>query len=521
MQRSSLLGAVVMLAVFSMPLLLAVQPAQAQEIVLYSFCVEGPCVYGEDPYSSLTPDNAGNFYGTAYSGGDNYYAVGGDGNLYELSPNGAGGYSQNVLYNFCSLPNCTDGANPAYSNLIFDSMGNLYGTTLGGGAYGYGTVFELGPEPEGGCLSGSGVGNGWCETVLHSFDPNGGDGYNPYTGVIWDTSGNGNLYGTTEMGGSENSGTVYEMSPNPNGGWNEQVIYNADISYSTLAMDSSRNIYGVDAQSNVFELSPNSSGGWNATNIYTFCVKKDDGCKPYQGPVLDSAGNLYGTTLNGGTKSYGTVWKMSPGKKKGTWTEKVLHSFSWGKDGAYPVASLVLDSSGNIYGTTTVGGADDYGTVFELAVSGTTYKEKILWSFNETDGYYPIASLLLDDGDLYGTTELGGASVGASNCNCGAAFELSLSSTATTTTLSSSPNPSTSGETVTFTAVVTPAPPDGENVNFMEGSTLLGTDPLSAGSATFMTSTLPVGTSKIDAVYGGDLNFSTSTSNTVKQVVKK
>jgi len=506
--------AIVTLAVLSMPML-AVQSAHAQETVLWSFCIQGPCVNGDAPYSSLTPDGAGNFYGTTYTGGDDYQGVSAGGILFELSPNGTGGYTENVLYDFCSLPSCADGANPAYNNLIFDSIGNLYGTTLDGGAYGYGSVFELSPEPAGGCPSGSVSGNGWCESVLHSFNANGVDGYYPYTGVIWDAQ--GNLYGATSQGPS--NGSVYELSPNGSGGWNEQVIYNDYITYTTLAMDSKGNIYGVDANSNLFELSPNGSGGWNANNIYTFCDKKNDGCGPYQGPVFDSAGNLYGTTEYGGTKGYGTVWKLTPGKK-GTWTEKVLHSFTNGKDGAYPFATPTLDSSGNIYGTTTVGGPNIRGTVFELAVSGTTYKEKILFSFNDTDGDYPVASLLLDGGNLYGTTEFGGYSIGASNCNCGAVFEVNPSSTATTTTLSASPNPSTSGETVTFTAVVTPAPPDGETINFMEGSSVLGTGSLTAGSATFMISTLPVGTSKIDAVYRGDLNFTTSTSNTVKQVVK-
>jgi len=483
---------------------LTARQAQAQtETTLYNFDV-GPGGYG--PVSSLTPDGNGNFYGTTNSGG-----FSGNGVVYELSPAGAGGYNETVLYNFCPpSPPCTDGGPPNVGSLIFDGAGNLYGTA-GGGAYGYGVVFELSP-----------AGSTWTYSVLYNFNPaNGADGAGPSSGLTMD--GKGNLYGTT-AGGPNGDGTVYELSAS-GGGWTEQVIYDEEGPGpdAGLAIDAVGNLYGVSGGlgggqgvGSVFELSPNGSGGWNNSVIYSF--GGSDGEYPEGTPFLDGAGNVYGTTQYGG-KGYGTVWKLSPGKKK--WEEKVLHSFTGTKDGNQPFTGVVLDASGNIYGTTSYGGEYLDGNVFELAVSGTTYKEKVLWSFGDESKQESSAGpwgLILDGGELYGTTEFDGLYDG------GVAFEVNPSAAATTTTLTSSPNPSTSGETVTFTATVSSsagAPPDGETVNFMEGSTLLGTGTLSGGSANFMTSSLPVGTSKIDAVYGGDLNFGPSTSKAVKQVVKK
>jgi len=487
------------LAVLSALLLIAARPAQAQnETVLYSFTGSPD---GDGPMSSLT-SYGGNLYGTTASGGTFT-----SGTVYELSPNGSGGWNETTLYSFTGG---TDGGIPEFSNVIFDGLGNLYGTALYGGdlacnaPYGCGVVFELSPS-----------GSGWVETVLYSFTYR----ENPYGGLIFDSV--GNLYGTAYTG-------VFELSPS-GAGWTEQVIYGA-YQQGGLTMDAAGNIYGeayggTYLDGTVFELSPDGSGGWNPTVIHNFAGYPKDGTSPTGTLVFDKAGNLYGTTYNGGAKKFGTVYKLSPvttGTKKGTWTEKVLYSFKGGtKDGASPGAGIVLDSAGNIYGTTTSYGKYGDGTLYELAVSGATYKEKILWSFNGTNGELPEASLIWDSaGNLYGTTESGGSS---GNCGggCGVVFEVNPGAKATSTTLTSAPNPSTSGEAVTFTAVVTPAPPDGETVSFMEGKTVLGTGTLSGGSASFTTSVLPVGTATITAVYGGDLNLDPSTSKALKQVVKK
>jgi uncharacterized repeat protein (TIGR03803 family) len=184
------------LAALSALLLIAARPAQAQtETALYNFCYFATqCPYdtdGFEPESGLASDGVGNFYGTTALGGSfgvTGYTDGG-GIVFEISPNGSGGWNETILYSFCSAANCTDGASPYYSNVIFDGVGNLYGTTGWGGAYGYGVVFELSP-----------VGGGWTETVLHSFGPQGEDAMYPVNGLIMDAA--GNLYGKADTAAS-------------------------------------------------------------------------------------------------------------------------------------------------------------------------------------------------------------------------------------------------------------------------------------------------------------------------------
>src|ERR1700690_2760783 len=340
---------VLTLAVLSTLLLAAFPRAHAQaETVLYNFCSQPNCVDGENPASSLLAGGAGNFYGTTQLGGANLY-----GTVYELSPNGDGGYNESVLYSFCSLENCADGSSP-YSYVTFDGHGNLYGTTYYGGLLasgpysGYGLVFELSPEPHGGCPSGSNSGNAWCETVLYSFISN-PDGAFPFSGLTFDPS--GNLYGTT-FGGGSGTGTVYELSPNGKGGWSENVIYDKG-GYAGLTIDGSGNLYGADYAGNghVFQLSPNGTGGWNAVILHTFKAGRTDGAGPEGTPLLDNAGNIYGTTFEGGaTRGMGTVWKLTP-SPSGEYAQNILHSFIWSY-GSNPKAGVVLDSSGNIYSTT-------------------------------------------------------------------------------------------------------------------------------------------------------------------------
>jgi uncharacterized repeat protein (TIGR03803 family) len=359
----------------------------------------------------------------------------------------------------------------------------------------------------------------WTESVLHSFS-GGADGKFPVSGVIIDPA--GNLYGTTYNGWG--IGTVFEMSQS-RGGWTEQVIYAVETSGAGLTMDVAGNIFSV-TYSEVFELSPNGNGGWAPTVIHTFTGYPKDGYYADTAPVLDKAGNLYGTTAEGGPDNGGTVYKLSPGRN-GEWTEKILHSFRGFKHGNSPAAGIVFDEAGNIYGTTLWGGKHDWGTVYELVapVGNGSYQEKILWSFTGADGLGPYAGVIMDSaGHLYGATYKGGTTY-ADNYGYGVVFELNPTPTVkTTNALASSPNPSTYGEAVTFTAAITfsaGTPPDGETVSFMKGKTVLGTGTLSGGSASFTISTLKVGTTSVKAVYGGDSNFGGSTSNTVKQVVEK
>jgi uncharacterized repeat protein (TIGR03803 family) len=490
---------------------IASHPAQAQtEIVLYSFCpLPGTCPDGASPLSRLIADGAGNLYGTATNGGgavDGAYGV-----VFELSPNGDGGWTQTVIHSFTGGD---DGEDPTFSPLILDGKGNLYGTTWGGGAHGEGLVFEFSP-----------VGDSWTETELYSFCalPGCADGAYPTTGVIMDSA--GNLFGETSGSyGGGDTGVVFELSPS-HGERAEQVIYTFE-NLSTypqntgVTMDANGNIFGLGS-SIVFELSPDGSGGWTPSVIHTFTGYPKDGDTPQGVLVTDQAGNLYGVTSLGGTNNNGTAYKLSPvtkGKNKATWKEQILHSFVGGKTGSNPFSALVFDAAGNLYGTTFYGGKFSDGTIFALAaqLGKSSYTGKTLWSFNYTDGDQPVGSLIVDlAGNLLGTTSTGGL-VGA-----GTVFEVNPSPTSTNTSLTSTPNPSAQGQAVTFTAVVAPAPPDGETVSFMKGKTVLGTGTLSGGSATFTTSTLKVGNSSVEVVYGGDLDFAGSTSKPLKQVVEK
>jgi uncharacterized repeat protein (TIGR03803 family) len=470
------------LALLALLLLIGTHPVQAEtEAVLYSFTSNPD---GANPESRLTL-YGGNLYGTTYAGGL------GEGTVFELSPNGSGGWTETVLYNFCSATNCADGENPTYSYVTFDSKGNLYGTAYAGGANGYGVVFELSPGQ-----------SGWTEQVLYSF-ANTPDGANPVNGLVMDAA--GNLYGTTFGGGYEGNGAVFELSPSA-GNWKEQVIYNMTSTHAGLAIDGSGNLYGVNWQA-VFELSPNGSGGWKPTVIHKFAKA---GSNPNGTPVLDSAGNLYGTTYRGGNGGYGTVYKLSP-NGKGQWTLQIVYTF--GTATSHPLAGVAVDSQGNLYGTTTAGALKGEGLIYELLPNGSGgYKFKVLQAFDGEDGNQPYGSLILDSaGYLYGTTYMGGSS------GYGTVFASNPKAAVTTTTLTSSPNPSTYQELVSFTATVTPAPPDGELITFEA----IGQAPLVGGQAVFQTSALPVGGTRVKAIYYGDLNFLPSKSAWVTQVVKK
>jgi uncharacterized repeat protein (TIGR03803 family) len=375
-------------------LIVAARPAHAQtETVLYSFGFDGSYPDGAQPTSSLTPDSAGNFYGTTADGG-----LWGYGTVFELSPNGGQGWTETVLYSFCPdlTLGCRDGREPL-SAVIFDRAGNLYGTAYEGGAYGFGVAFELSPSQ-----------TGWTQTVLYNFPGGTGAAY-PVNGLIFDPA--GNLYGTTYAPGGA-QGSVFTLSP-AGGGWTGQMIYSMGTNQGTLgglAMDSAGNIYGV-SDTTAFKLSPDGNGSWTPTVLHTFPGAPKDGAGPVGSLVFDKYGNLYGTTWGGGRYSFGTVYELVAGKK-GKWAERVLHSFKNApKDGGLPGAGIIFDQVGNIYGTTRFGGKYQVGSVYELTpVTGKEiYREKVLWSFNTTDGEAPADGLTLDSaGNLYGTTCCGG-----------------------------------------------------------------------------------------------------------------
>lgn len=483
------------LAIIFVSTVLAPGSTQAQtytERVLYSF--KG-LPDGQYPFAGLVQDPQGNMYGTTNRGGDKAcsgYGNYGCGTVFKVDTTG----NETVIYSFTGTSG--DGALPD-AGLVRDSLGNLYGTTVEGGAWNQGTVFKVDT-----------IGN---ESVLYGFDSEWG-GYYPVAGLVRDSK--GNLYGTASSGGGSNSGTVFMMDPSGNYG----LLYNFYGSVDgdgqwpsgSLVRDGQGNLYGTTAQGGasnegtVFKLDKTGK----EIVLYSF-AGGNDGYDPEAGLVRDSKGNLYGTTFEGSALNLGTVFKVDT-----MGNESLIHSFAGGEDGSFPNAGLIMDTKGNLYGTTDGGGTSNAGTVFKVDKTG---REAVIYSFARGgDGSSPNAGLLRDaQGNLYGTTVSGGA------YGNGTVFELTPA-TATTTTLASSLNPSTYGQAVTFTAVVSSgvgAPPDGETVLFMRGTTVLGTGMLIGGSANYAISTLKVGTTSVTATYDGDSNFASSKSHALKQVVNK
>jgi uncharacterized repeat protein (TIGR03803 family) len=249
------------------------------------------------------------------------------------------------------------------------------------------------------------------ETVLHAF-AGGSDGAAPNGGVIEDA--NGALYGTTTAGGAFGSGTVYRLKH-----MNETVLYSfaggADGAdpQAGLTMDAAGNLYGTTTgggpagNGTVFRLAPpvGGNGPWTETVLYSFGTGTD-GAAPIAGVNLDAAGNLYGTTSLGGAYAYGTVFRLTPGS---VWTEDILHSFQNADDGSYPYAGLISDAAGNLYGATTEGGMNEGGTVFELAPSGGSWTFSVLTSVSGWGISGPFRNLTLDaSGNIFGTTHCDG-----------------------------------------------------------------------------------------------------------------
>jgi uncharacterized repeat protein (TIGR03803 family) len=413
----------VVLAVTAALLALVASSFGQQETVLYNF---NPAIHdGVGPQGSLILDASGNLYGTTYIGG--IHSCGGVafycGTAFELSPAKDGGWTEKVIHNF---GNGTDGYGPS-AGMVFDSVGNLYGTTYQGGAYGYGTVFELSPT----------VGGGWSERVLHHFNYDGKDGINPVAALILD--GAGNLYGTTLGGGTSDGGSIFELIRAADGNFTEKILHSFAFNgadgvnpYGALVADSSGNFFsttsggGLYGWGIVFELSP-ATGGWTEKILHDFNYNGEDSVQPTSGLALDAAGNLYGSAA-GGVYNWGAIFELSPGKN-GRWTENILHNFNLkAEDGSNPAGAVTIDASGHLYGSTLSGGLYTYGTVFELTpelsrAEGGAYSEKILHNFSGTlksgaldgtDGREPESALTLDGaGNLYGTTYQGGAFGGA------------------------------------------------------------------------------------------------------------
>jgi uncharacterized repeat protein (TIGR03803 family) len=366
--------------------------SQPSEQIIYTFRNR---LDGGYPNSGLTMDAAGNLYGAAETGG-----ITGHGTVFELTPNGAGGWTETVLYNIGV--NVLDGIQPL-GGVVFDSQGNLYGTTSSGGSLGYGTIYKLSPTA-----------NGWTETGVYPF--NGANGANPNATLTVDSA--DNVYGTAGFGGPHGKGVVFELV-----GTNIHILHgfsggnDGAVPLSTLALDSAGHLYGTtagggtDGAGVVFQLTL-VNGSWKEAVLYSFVTGAGIGGAPMGGVTLDSSGNVYGTACgNGAAGTTGGVFKLTR-ISSGKWKSSILYTFEGPTDGYCPGASLVFDTTGNLYGTTRQGGNRGLGTVFELSPTASgQWDEAFLYSFQGgRDGANPITSAVVLDasGNIYGTTTYGG-----------------------------------------------------------------------------------------------------------------
>ncbi|MGA2019565.1 MAG: choice-of-anchor tandem repeat GloVer-containing protein [Candidatus Sulfotelmatobacter sp.] len=389
------------LAVIAITLLFATNCfAQAVEKVIFSF---SGGVDGSQPAANLVQDSKGNLYGTTSSGGEDDY-----GTLFELSKNSDGSWTEQTIHSFGAEE--YDGMFPV-AGLVMDGKGNLYGSTIEGGIFEDGVIFEFTP----------GSGGTWVETIIYNFTAE-NEGAQVYAPLVLD--GVGNLYGTTLGGGVNGNGTAFELITGSNGVWAEKTLYNftggndgGSPYHAPLTFDSAGNLYGVAASGGahdygaIFELSPNSNGTWTEKIVHAFSGGAGD-IGGQCGVIFDAAGNIY-------LEAVYALLELSPGSD-GTWTVKNLHNFAGGSDGADANGGLTFDKAGNLYGTTAYGGLHQ-GTVFEMTPnSNGTWTEKILHKFTGgSDGQFPFSTLTVgNNGVVYGTTLFGGAS------NFGVAFEI-------------------------------------------------------------------------------------------------
>ena len=327
---------------------------------LHAFCDQASCADGTSPHGGLVMDAGGNLYGTAQFGGANNRGV-----LFELKPKN-GNWKYRVLYSFCAGDGCADGSIPS-AGLILDAAGNLYGTTETGGANNCGTVFKFEPRRA-------------RRTTLYDFCSAAADAKFPLGGLTYQGQAGGApydgkapLYGTSSQGGAQGQGTVYALA-RKHRVWSESVLHD-------------------------------------------FCAR--DACADGEAPmgdlIVDGAGNLYGNTTIGGSLGHGVVFELSPGRR--TWKETVLYDFcqlAGCADGDRPLGALLMDAAGDLLGTTSLG-PGEAGNLFKLAPNGGNSQETILYTFcaepSCTDGYTPMAGLIADGaGNLFGTTAFGGTS---------------------------------------------------------------------------------------------------------------
>jgi uncharacterized repeat protein (TIGR03803 family) len=374
-------------------LLLASSQAFSAEKIIRNFSGRD----GINPSGGLLIDGAGAFYGSAL-----------DGTVFKFSPDGAGGWAYTVL--------CHCQTTYAYGSLVMDKSGNLYGSTF------WGEIYQYSPGAPG----------SWSAKRIYLFDGESGNGPSP---LVIDAE--GNLFGSYASGGTHGMGYVFQLTRGAGGAWSMTHVHdfagtdgqvtaenNAYTLVGGLVIDSAGNLYGTAGQGGssqkcsggcgvVFELTK-SSGNWVEKILHSF--NGTDGINPDATLLIDDAGNLYGTTTDGGAHGFGAVFKLTAG----TWQAKNLYSFKGvSGDGAYPNSPLVMDAGGNIFGTTESGGGSIHcdvvndvgcGTVFELKNNGGTYTESVLAKFSgQGNGGFPGGVIFGADGNLYGIAEVGGA----------------------------------------------------------------------------------------------------------------
>jgi uncharacterized repeat protein (TIGR03803 family) len=388
--RRSLIGGFLLACIF------AVNPAaQAQTFsVIHNFTGGND---GAVPYNGFVADGK-TFYGTASSGG-----ASGNGVVFKITTSGV----ETVLHSFSGGP---DGATP-WGQLLRVKGGAIYGTTTAGGTSDAGTVFEI---------------KGKTETVLYSF-AGGADGATPLAGLVEDAA--GNLYGTTSAGGANGNGTVFELiAPKITGGaWTKAVLYSFGTGtdgatpFGGVIFDSAGNLYGTTSAGGaygygtIFQLV--AANSWTEKILHNF-QDGDDGAVPYAGLIANKSGDFYGAATEGGSNEGGTVYELT--SSDGSWNFNVVYSVpGWGVSGTF--RNVVLDSHGNLYASTHCDGANNAGTVYELSPSKGSWNYTLLYTFTGgSDGLYSVSDLVLNDGQLYGTTLYGGAD------NNGVVYEVTI-----------------------------------------------------------------------------------------------
>lgn len=393
----------VALLLFSLVLLFTTAASAQTYSVIHSFTGNQD---GANPYTGLTLEGSSNLFGTTFGG------AAGFGTVFSLKASGSG-WVLNTLHTF---QNGADGAGPM-GRLVIGSDGALYGSTSAGGGgacvtsnnyHGCGTIYKLMPPPH---FSPS-IMTSWNATVLYTFQ--GTDGSYPQGDVMFDDS--GTLYGTAVNGGN-GWGLIYSLTPS-DGGWTQNILYNVmnngdgQYPWGGVIFDGTGNLYGVmttggpNGWGAVYKLA-RSGSGWTESTVHGFTYLGNDGGGPQSGLIMDASGNMYGTTVHA-PNAGGNAYELNA--SGGGWNYNFLSAFHGGIN-LGPYASLVMDASGNLYGTTFADGQYGFGSVFELTRSGGSWTYHSLHDFTGgSDGASPMSALIFDpNGNIYGTASAGGA----------------------------------------------------------------------------------------------------------------